>query len=105
MDDIVLSSEEVDLSETEQLIEYLANKVEEMISKALEDIPPTMNKATTKPLIRLKVEYSGFSTVNPSRFGQRFVGRVANPNEILLFHRKRVTTHSLCFFLFFFVDL
>lgn len=91
-----MSSEEVDLSEPDQLIEFLSNKIEEMISKSLEDLPPTMNKATTKPLIRLKVEYSGgFSTINPQRFGQRFVGRVANPNDILLFHRKRnTTTHS-----------
>jgi double-strand break repair protein MRE11 len=96
LDDIVLSAEDVDLSETDMLIEFLSNKVEEMISKALEDLPPSMNKATTKPLIRLKVEYSGFSTVNPQRFGQRFVGRVANPNDILLFHRKRNTTsHSI----------
>lgn len=45
------------------------------------------------PLIRLKVEYSGgFQAVNPQRFGQRFVQKVANPKEILHYYRKR-TAH------------
>jgi len=50
-----------------------------------------MKKMPIKPLIRLKVEYTGFPTINPQRFGQRFVGKVANPNDFLLFHRKKVS--------------
>jgi double-strand break repair protein MRE11 len=42
-----------------------------------------------QPLIRLRVEHAGFSPVNNQRFGAKFVGVVANPTEILLFHRKR----------------
>jgi len=38
--------------------------------------------------VRLRVDYSGYSTCNPQRFGQRFVDRVANPSDILLFTRK-----------------
>ncbi|CBZ56373.1 putative double-strand break repair protein [Neospora caninum Liverpool] len=45
------------------------------------------------PLLRLRVEHSGFSTVSTSRFGAQFVGRVANPGDILHFYRKRATTH------------
>lgn len=40
-------------------------------------------------LVRLKVEYTGFFTINNQRFGQRFVGQVANPSDILLFHKAR----------------
>jgi len=40
-------------------------------------------------LVRLKVEHSGFSTLNNQRFGSRFVKEVANPSDILCFHRKR----------------
>jgi hypothetical protein len=29
------------------------------------------------PLIRLRVDYSGFSTINSQRFGQKFVGKVS----------------------------
>lgn len=43
-------------------------------------------------LIRLKVEHSGFTTLNNQRFGARFVGRVANLSDILLFHRKKETS-------------
>lgn len=39
---------------------------------------------TVAPLIRLRVDYSGFTTINSQRFGQRFVGKVANPHDILL---------------------
>jgi double-strand break repair protein MRE11 len=39
------------------------------------------------PLIRLRVDYTGFSTINVQRFGQKYVGRVANPHDILLWHK------------------
>lgn len=31
----------------------------------------------------------GFQTLNNQRFGARFVGDVANPGDILLFHQRR----------------
>ena len=40
-------------------------------------------------LVRIRVEHSGFSTLNNQRFGAKFVGDVANPNDMLLFHRKK----------------
>lgn len=43
-------------------------------------------------LVRLRVEHSGFSTLNNQRFGAKFVGRVANPTDILLFSRNKVQT-------------
>ncbi|KAF5176927.1 Double-strand break repair protein [Thalictrum thalictroides] len=39
------------------------------------------------PLIRIKVDYSGFMTINPQRFGQKYVGKVANPQDILIFSK------------------
>jgi double-strand break repair protein MRE11 len=43
------------------------------------------------PLVRLRVDYSGgFSTINGQRFGQKFVGKVANPNDLLQFHKSAV---------------
>lgn len=35
-------------------------------------------------LVRLKVEHSGFSTLNNQRFGARFVGDLANPVRIVI---------------------
>ena len=40
------------------------------------------------PLLRLKVDTTGFSTINPQKFGARFVDRVANPGSMLKFHTK-----------------
>ena len=40
------------------------------------------------PLIRLRVDHRGFPVLNNQRFGQNFMSKVANPNDILAFHRK-----------------
>lgn len=43
-----------------------------------------------KPLIRLRVDYSGgFEAFNTSRFSQKFVDRVANPKDVIHFLRRR----------------
>ncbi|KAJ8603185.1 hypothetical protein MRB53_042238 [Persea americana] len=46
------------------------------------------------PLIRLRVDYtapegSRFDCENPQRFSNRFVGKVANVNDVVQFHRKK----------------
>ncbi|OAA69883.1 DNA repair protein rad32 [Cordyceps fumosorosea ARSEF 2679] len=46
------------------------------------------------PLIRLKVEYTApeggvFECENPQRFSNRFVGKVANTNDVVYFYRKK----------------
>lgn len=46
------------------------------------------------PLIRLRTEYSGFDKLNVQRFGQPFVGRVANPDSILLFFKTRANVRK-----------
>ncbi|CAO2187195.1 unnamed protein product [Urochloa humidicola] len=40
------------------------------------------------PLVRIKVDYSRFSTINSKQFGQKYVGKVANPQDILLFKKS-----------------
>ncbi|XP_019944009.2 double-strand break repair protein MRE11 [Paralichthys olivaceus] len=64
-------------------------KVTEMIDEAERErlgCPLTPEK----PLIRLRVDYSGgFETFNTSRFSQKFVDRVANPKDIIHFLRHR----------------
>ena len=63
--------------------------VEEMIAEAL--APYRAANDPPIPLIRLRVDYTGgFSTINAQRFGQKFVGKVANPNDIIQFHKSAV---------------
>jgi double-strand break repair protein MRE11 len=40
-------------------------------------------------LVRLRVDHAGYATINNQRFGAKFLGQVANPTDILLFHRKK----------------
>jgi double-strand break repair protein MRE11 len=93
IDEVVLSEalgDSTDLeNENEAVMDLLTKKVNEMIAKAEEETRGS--PAPKQPLIRLKVEYAGYETINPQRFGQRFVGKVANPNDILLFYRKKTT--------------
>ena len=53
---------------------------------------PETKYAISQPslvLVRLRVEHTGFGTINNQRFGAKYVGSVANPSDVLLFHRKR----------------
>jgi len=40
------------------------------------------------PLIRLRVDHTHFERINANRFGQLFVNKVANPEQIILCHKK-----------------
>lgn len=58
-----------------------------------EDVEPPL------PLIRLRVEYTApdggrFDCENPQRFSNRFVGKVANVNDVIQFYRKKAGAKS-----------
>ncbi|EGC34567.1 hypothetical protein DICPUDRAFT_34779, partial [Dictyostelium purpureum] len=93
MDSIILSDSKIHPTQQNQIIEWIEEKVEQMITKAKEKFEGKPNEKML-PLIRLKVDYTGYSTINPQKFGQRFSGRVANPNDVLLFHRKKTTSSN-----------
>lgn len=53
------------------------------------------------PLIRLRVEYTApeggkFDCENPQRFSNRFVGKVANVNDVIQFYRKKANATRKC---------
>ncbi|EFP81287.1 meiotic recombination [Puccinia graminis f. sp. tritici] len=103
-DDIVLAEHEEEaklkLDEKPKVVRYLKSLVEQLIKKATTDwndehdydpdSPPMM-----LPLIRLRVEYSradglsAYDVGNPQRFGQDFLGKVANPKDLVQFYRRR----------------
>lgn len=43
--------------------------------------------ACPAPPCPCQVDYTGFSTINTQRFGQKFVGKVANPHDIILWQK------------------
>ena len=78
----------------ELLQDALAERVNQN-SDYLQELERGMKYKISNPecvLVRLKVEHQGFTTLNNQRFGSRFVKDVANPSDILLFHRKRAET-------------
>lgn len=92
--DVVLADyEDLFTPETPQVTKKVENlcfaKVTEMLEEAERErlgCPMTPEK----PLIRLRVDYSGgFETFNTARFSQKFVDRLANPKDIIHFLRRR----------------
>ena len=61
-----------------------------MIARASQEHPPEPGATPKLPLVRLRVDYTGFSTINAQRFGQRFVNKVANPQDLLIWHKAAV---------------
>ncbi len=83
----------------EKLKAFLEAKVKAMIEEASKlfvansyaDVK-TLQHAVKDPhlvLIRLKVESDGFTNLHVQRFGQRFVGSVANTSDLLFFSKKK----------------
>uniref|UniRef100_UPI0037E87FC1 double-strand break repair protein MRE11 n=1 Tax=Semicossyphus pulcher TaxID=241346 RepID=UPI0037E87FC1 len=92
--DVVLGDyQDLFTAETPQVTKKVENlcfaKVTEMLEEAERErlgCPLTPEK----PLIRLRVDYSGgFEAFNTARFSQKFVDRVANPKDIIHFLRRR----------------
>ncbi|CAK7897529.1 double-strand break repair protein Mre11p [[Candida] anglica] len=95
----------------EDIISFLTERIEELIERANkmwiesnreeddeddeddeeEDVEEDKTKSKAPlPLIRLRVEYSGgYEVGNPQRFSNRFVGKVANTNDVVQFYKKR----------------
>lgn len=87
---------------------FLMSVVDELIEEAkAEWLEMQENRAGDEelevplPLVRLRVETStpeggSFDCENPQRFSNRFVGKVANVNDVVQFYRKKkkTTTHK-----------
>lgn len=100
MGDVSLSAAQpaINPQDIKSIEKYLCNKIDELIEVAkqewVERQGASYNPETSViplPLVRLKVDYSnGFTSFNPHRFGHLFVGKLANPKDVILFYRKRV---------------
>lgn len=90
----------------EQVMNFLVDQVESLIDDACSrwkksNVHEFENEELTEsdiplPLIRLRVEYSGgYEVENPRYFSNRFVGKVANVNDVLTLYRKKSTTGQM----------
>ncbi|KAG6835512.1 meiotic recombination, partial [Arthromyces matolae] len=103
IENVVLSEaaeeEGFDLSDQIEISKFLKSRVNALIeqanqlwdernAKAIEDGEEELPHML--PLVRLKVDTTGVTaTSNPIRFGQDFQGRIANPRDVLVFHRSK----------------
>ncbi|PKY09337.1 DNA repair exonuclease [Aspergillus campestris IBT 28561] len=84
-----------------EVTRFLMTIVEELIEEAKaewlenqDDTTEDEEEEIPLPLVRLRVETStpeggAFDCENPQRFSNRFVGKVANVNDVVQFHRKK----------------
>ncbi|KAJ8602373.1 hypothetical protein CTAYLR_004216 [Chrysophaeum taylorii] len=88
-------------TDDKQVAALLGTKVEAMIDEAIRDreeprFPDQRFKLNhpNQVLVRLRVDHTGFEQVSAQRFGGQFVGKAANPTEILHYARasKKKTT-------------
>ncbi|MEN2498558.1 MAG: Double-strand break repair protein mre11a, partial [Marteilia pararefringens] len=73
-----------DTNAKEKTIEACENRVRSILKHWRDN-----GDTNLKPLIRIRVPFSsdGFETFSNLNFGQKFVGNVANPNDIIIFHK------------------
>ncbi|KAL1863933.1 hypothetical protein VTK73DRAFT_6333 [Phialemonium thermophilum] len=85
----------------QEITRRLMDIVEDMIEQANAEWLSVQEEGNSEeaveqplPLIRLKVEYTApegghYDVENPQRFSNRFVGKVANTNDVVYFYRKK----------------
>ncbi|KAL0579922.1 meiotic recombination [Marasmius crinis-equi] len=103
IEDVILTElaeeEGFDLTDQIAISKSLKGKVNSLIDQANQQWDDRNARAKASgeeelprmlPLVRLKVDTTGVSeTFNPIRFGQEFQGRIANPRDVLVFHRAK----------------
>ncbi|KAE8255717.1 hypothetical protein A4X13_0g2931 [Tilletia indica] len=78
----------------DRITKVLRDKVNKLVAEAVrswdaEHADENPKPERMLPLVRLRVIYTNQVVGNPVRFGQDFAGKVANPKEVLQFHKKK----------------
>ena len=90
----LMNIEEDGKGQDDEAIEnFLMITVNGMIKEAMQNAASgvkNLAQLNQLPLIRLRVDLTGgFQSINVQKFGQKFVGKVANPSDMLLFHKSK----------------
>lgn len=111
MKDIVLQEQQEVIDKKLWRVAENRNKITDIVMKIIEEMIEQAQKEWLElqddrdkdediqiplPLVRLRVEYTApdpgeFSPENPQRLSNRFQGRVANVNDVVMFYRKKKT--------------
>ncbi|KAI9432940.1 Metallo-dependent phosphatase-like protein [Lactarius indigo] len=90
MDEILLTEvaeeEGFDVTDQMEVTKYLKLRVAELIDKAND----VWDRRNAQAVQDGEVDTTGVSSMsNPVRFGQEFAGKIANPRDVLVFHRAK----------------
>ncbi|ODV69615.1 DNA repair exonuclease [Hyphopichia burtonii NRRL Y-1933] len=78
------------VSEVEKLIEEANQQYRDSNPELFEDLEDDIQPEYPLPLVRLRVEYSGdYEVENARRFSNKFVGKIANVNDVLHCYKKK----------------
>lgn len=72
----------------------IANDIEAVLDDEMEGILHQIQNEAKLPLVRLAVDATGFPSIPVQIYGAKFVGKIANPNTLLYWRRKHVTSAS-----------
>jgi double-strand break repair protein MRE11 len=94
--DAAIEEAQVKIDEKQGVIKVLKKKINELIARADQEwmeknasLPIKSRPEKMLPLVRLRVAYTRHEIGNIVRFGQAFVDKVANPRDLLQFHKKK----------------
>ena len=96
----------LDRGDPRKMVELLDDRVERLIasarsassalfSAARAPTSPSARAATAPlpppklPLVRLRIDYTDVTTLSSAKLAARYVGRVANPGDLFLWHKSR----------------
>ena len=92
-EELVNEEEDGGGQDQEAIENFLMITVNGMIKEAMQNAASGVKKLAQLnqlPLIRLRVDLTGgFQSINVQKFGQKFVGKVANPSDMLLFYKSK----------------
>jgi double-strand break repair protein MRE11 len=71
----------------EMLIEASNSRKNQNPSQMIED-NEQINQIQTLPILRMKIEFSGYQMTRTNFIVSKFSGRIANPNDVIQFYKK-----------------
>lgn len=88
-----MSESKIDKKDSDKIDNYIVETVNKMIEKA-NVMYRNRPESVSLPLIRLKIENTGYDVVRISKLEPYFKGKIANIKDFLQFYKRQVTHKS-----------
>lgn len=81
-----------------KVVNEMIREAEDLVNDVISNRVPHLQYHVKDPkqiLIRMRVDPGSLPTINQQRFGSQFVGKVANPSEIIMFSRRKQSNRAV----------